>query len=377
MKRILVVSDNYPSRMHPSHGIFLYKLVQKFVGKGHEVTVIAPQKLWECFSKGKSYGDEKARVIRPKVLSLSAKALPGFNTYRLTHIAKSIAVRRAAKKHHIEFDVVYGHFLRSIFIALDSLQAYGKPFFVAVGENAGLDMTLGWFGKKRFQNYLTRISGFIGVSEQIKEKLQKHGVAESKIHVEPNGVDLEVFKKMDKATCQKKYNIPQNLFVLAFTGNFIHSKGPDRLLKAIEGLENVGVMFIGGGPIKLSGDQIVYNSRVSASEVPELLNCADAFVLPTLHEGSNNSIIEAMACGLPIISSDIPEVRSQCDPSFSILVNPMDVQAIRKAIVRLRDDEYLFAGMSENAVQWARRFDLNKRAIRILAFLQGQIDAEH
>jgi len=370
--KILVVSDNYPSHKYPSHGIFLYKLVQKFVGMGHEVTVVPPQKVWDRFSKGKSYGDENARVIRPDVLSFSAKALPGCNTYRLTHLAKSIAVRRAVKKHNIEFDVVYGHFLRSIFITLDALQACGKPFFVAVGENAGLDMTVAWIGKKRFQNYLPKISGFIAVSEQIKEKLQKHGVAESKIKVEPNGVDLEVFKKMDKATCRKKYNIPPDLFVLVFTGNFIHSKGPDRVLRAIEGLENVGVMFIGGGPIKLSGNQILFNRRVPAAEVPELLNCADAFVLPTLHEGSNNSIIEAMACGLPIISSAIPEVRSQCDPSFSMLVDPMDIQAMHESVLRLRDDSVLCKRMSAHAIEWVKRFDLNERAERILTFIQNQ-----
>lgn len=374
--KILVVSDNYPSRNHPSHGIFLYKLVQKFVGMGHEVSVIAPQQVWDRFSKGKSYGDENARLIRPDVFSFSAKALPGFNTYRLTHLAKRIAVRRAVKKHNIEFDVVYGHFLRSIFIALDSLQAYGKPFFVAVGENAGLDITVSWLGKKCFQSYLPKISGFIAVSEQIKEKLQKHRVAESKITVEPNGVDLEVFKKMDKATCRKKYNIPPDLFVLVFTGNFIHSKGPDRVLQAVEGLDNVGVMFIGGGPIKLSGNQILFNRRVPAAEVPELLNCADAFILPTLHEGSNNSIIEAMACGLTIISSDIPEVRSQCDPSFSILVDPVNIQAIREAVVKIRDNGDLREKMSVNAREWVKRFDLNERATRILAFLEKQIDAK-
>lgn len=373
--KILVVSDNYPSRKHPSRGIFLYKLVQKFVGNGHEVTVIAPQKIWDGLSKGKSYGEENARVIRPNTLSFSAKALPGFNTYQLTHIAKNIAVRLAVKKYNIEFDVVYGHFLRSVFIALDALQAYGKPFFVAVGENAGFDMTVGWLGKKRFQNYLPKIAGFIAVSEQIKEKLQKHGVTESKITVEPNGVDLEVFKKMDKAACRNKYSIPQELFVLVFTGNFIHSKGPDRLLKAAEGLENVGVIFIGGGPIRLSGEHIVFNRRVPASEVPKLLNCADAFVLPTLHEGSNNSIIEAMACGLPIISSDIPEIREQCDPSFSVLVNPLDIESIRAAIIKLAENPELRKTMSQKAIAWSRRFNLNERSRKIANFLQTFIQS--
>jgi teichuronic acid biosynthesis glycosyltransferase TuaC len=373
--RILVVSANYPSRKHPSHGIFLYKLVQKFVGQGHEVSVVSPRKIWDNFTEGESYGEEKARVIRPSILSLSAKPIAGFNTYLLTHFIRSRAVKRAVKKHNIGFDIVYGHFLRSIFIAIDALETTGKPFFVAVGENAGLDMTVKWLEKKRFQGYLPKITGFIAVSEQIKEKLLSHGVPESKITVEPNGVDPGVFQKMDKLSCRQKHSIPPSLFVLVFTGNFIHSKGPDRLLKAVEGLENIGVIFIGGGPVELSGHNIVFKQRVPAHEVPALLNCADAFVLPTLHEGSNNSIIEAMACGLPIISSDIPEVRSQCDPSFSILVDPMDVQSIREAVIKLRDNAGLRAEISANAVEWSKKFDLDKRAERILRFLQNKANA--
>jgi glycosyltransferase involved in cell wall biosynthesis len=98
------------------------------------------------------------------------------------------------------------------------------------------------------------------------------------------------------------------------------------------------------------------------------------FVLPTLHEGNNNSIIEAMACGLPIISSDIPEVRSQCDPSFSILVNPMDVSAIRNSIIKLATNAALREKMSANAMAHSKRYDLNKRSKTILEFMKSLVE---
>jgi glycosyltransferase involved in cell wall biosynthesis len=282
-------------------------------------------------------------------------------------------VERTVKKHRIEFDIIYSHFLRNAFVSLEALKKNKKPFIAAVGENKGFELTKSWLGARKFDELITKISGFVTVSEQIKEKLLSHNIPEQKVIVEPNATDLFIFRKMDKQQFRKKYEIPMNHFIVAFTGNFIESKGPHRVLQAIEGLENVSAIMIGRGPIELKSSQIVFNQRVPGHLVPELLNCADIFVLPTLHEGSNNSIIEAMACGLPIISSDIPEVRSQCDPSFSILVNPMNINEIRDSVVKLAGNQQLRETMSENAMVWSKRFDLNQRASNILEFIESFI----
>lgn len=368
--KILVVSNNYPSNKRPSKGVFVYKLVQKFVELGHEVTVVSPQKTWDICLKTTSYGLDKARVIRPWTISFSAKNIFGFNTYKLTHWLETFAVRRIINKQNIDFDLVYCHFLRSAFLGTKALKEHQKPIVAAVGEYAGLDITVKWFGEKRFLSHLSKINGFIAVSEQIKDKLESIGTCGSKIIVEPNAVDLKVFQKADKKITREKFGIPADKFILAFTGNFNTNKGPNRVLQAVEDMEKVGVILIGGGAINLKSKQIVFKKRVPAGMVPEILNCADAFILPTLKEGSNNSIIEAMACGLPIISSDIPEIRSQCDPSFSILVNPLNVQAIRDAIIKIKNQPKLREQMSENAMIWSRKFDLDSRARRILDFLK-------
>jgi glycosyltransferase involved in cell wall biosynthesis len=92
-------------------------------------------------------------------------------------------------------------------------------------------------------------------------------------------------------------------------------------------------------------------------------------VLPTLHEGSCNVIIEAMACGLPIISSKIPEIEFQCDDSFSILIDPLNIDQLKHSIAILLADEEKIAKMGKAAIEHSKKFDLQQRAIKILNFI--------
>ncbi len=373
--KLLVISSNYPSPETPNHGVFVYNLIQTFCKAGHEAMVISPQKWWRKLYKKQYYGEENARVFRPNVFSFSTKQINGFNTYTLTTRQQVNATKKIIKKNQFTYDVVYAHFLLSGFLATEAIGNDNTPIITAIGESSltkSIDLLKKTYSNKEFEEKLNRINGFVAVSEHLKNDLINHGIDSKKILVAPNATDLSRFRKANKSELRKKHNIPNDTFVLVFTGNFIPRKGPDRVMQAIEGLDNVAVMFIGEGPVEPRGEQIVFKKHVPGTLVPELLNCADAFILPTLNEGANNAIIEAMACGLPIISSNIPEVQSQCDPSFSILVDPMDVQAIRRAVVKLCDDRVLREKMSDNAREWVKRFDLNERAKKILVFLERQ-----
>ena len=72
--------------------------------------------------------------------------------------------------------------------------------------------------------------------------------------------------------------------------------------------------------------------------LPVWLNAADVFVLPTTAEGSCNAISEAIFCGLPVISSDIPEIREQVPTGKAILINPLDIQAMADAIREVKSN---------------------------------------
>ena len=185
----------------------------------------------------------------------------------------------------------------------------------------------------------------------------------------PNSTDLSLFYKMDKLACRKQLGIPENKFVVGFVGGFIERKGDKRLLEAVNQLDDVYVAFAGRGDDKPSGDRVVFCKAMDHEQVPVLLNAVDVFVLPTLAEGSCNAIVEAMACGLPIISSNLPFNDDVLTNKNSIRINPMSVDEIANAIVRLKD-ENIRVKMGENALCTAQNLSIEKRAERILNFIE-------
>lgn len=371
--KILVVSNNYPSLEHPGRGVFVYNLIQQFFKQGHEVTVIAPQNVLSSKQKRvETYGEEHCTVYRPKVFSASNLQIGSFNTYRITELAQINGIQRTVKKHNLEFDFVYAHFMMNGVIAVNALKKYKKPIFVAIGESDLISLTK-MYPKEYFKKSIGQIQGFIAVSNKLKGQLIDFGISQERILMKPNAVDFAKFYQRDKAEMRKKYKLPMNRKLVAFVGRFMGHKGPLRVLEAVQNLDNVGSIFMGKGPQEPQGPSVVFNDSVPSYKIPELLSAADVFVLPTQREGSCNAIAEAIACGLPVVSSNIPEVMDQCNPSFSILVDPLDVTAIESAIESILEDEVKRTEMSNNALEHAKNFEISERASSILNFIKGKL----
>lgn len=118
---------------------------------------------------------------------------------------------------------------------------------------------------------------------------------------------------------------------------------------------------------------MLFDGRLLQQDIPVYLNAADVFVLPTLAEGCCNAIIEAMACGLPIISSNLPFNWDVLNDKNSILIDPNNIKQIADAIQRLRDCPELRFKMSEEALKTARELTIDKRAMRIIEFINNKI----
>ncbi len=112
---------------------------------------------------------------------------------------------------------------------------------------------------------------------------------------------------------------------------------------------------------------------VTHKELPSWLNAADAFVLPSMAEGSSNAVAEAMACGLPIITSDIPSMRELVPKIAAIFVPPTDVAALSAAIESVMQDSERRGAMGAAAVRAARNFTLSDRATLVAGWIEGII----
>ena len=369
----------YPNEVNKYRNVFFQNLIFAIADEGICCTVISPVPITKYRARTKEIpkheiqktpkGNE-VNVYYPRYVSTSSKQIGEFNTEKITEVLFQRAAMKTVKRLNDRFDFVYGHFvlyggLAAIkignFLKIPSYFAYGEcDFKTEIGNTYGVPK----------KNEIDGLTGIISVSKKNTEELRKLGfVGDVPIITAPNSTDLSLFYKMDKLACRKQLGIPENKFVVGFVGGFIERKGDKRLLEAVNQLDDVYVAFAGRGDDKPSGDRVVFCKAMDHEQVPVLLNAVDVFVLPTLAESSCNAIVEAMACGLPIISSNLPFNDDVLTNKNSIRINPMSVDEIANAIVRLKD-ENIRVKMGENALCTAQNLSIEKRAERILNFIE-------
>ncbi|MEW6602336.1 MAG: glycosyltransferase [Nitrospirota bacterium] len=376
---IVVITSNYPSKSLPSYGTFVRQLVLGMARIGAKCSVISPASVFQRrygkfdpeISIDNSAQGNPVTVFRPRYLSYSSRQLLCYNTGRMTQKSFERAALRTLLQIKVPPSVLYGHFLYpGGGTAVRLAKGLGIPSCVAVGESSL--WTLEPMGFDRARRDFREVSKIVAVSTALRRSLtDRLGIPEEKITVLPNGTDLGQFYPRNRGNLRKRLGFSEKKFIIAFVGHFDERKGPHRLLTAVSGMEDIGLLFIGKGPALLEGKNILFKGVLDHVRVPDMLSAADIFVLPTLAEGSCNAIVEAMACGLPVVSSRGDFNEDILDDDVSLRVDPLNIGEIRKAIVTLRDNRKLREVMSRKAAEKAKVFDINVRAQRIVDWITG------
>jgi alpha-maltose-1-phosphate synthase len=194
----------------------------------------------------------------------------------------------------------------------------------------------------------------IAGSDYVKDTMVRHGVEPSRVAVIPYGADLERFKPAARVNGAR--------FRVLFVGQLSQRKGIKYLLEAVKGL-NIrelelalvgGVMGSGAGLIAYD-DYFRHIQNVSYDRVHVYFRNADIFVYPSLHEGSALAIYEALASGLPVITT--PNSGSMISDGVEGFIVPIrDVQALKEKILLLYENRGLREQMSRNARLLAEQF---------------------
>ena len=125
-----------------------------------------------------------------------------------------------------------------------------------------------------------------------------------------------------------------------------------------------------------SSENCLFAKPVRNEELPWFYSALDVFVLPTQNEGCCNAIVEAIACGCPIVSSDRNFNVDICDNTNSILVDPDNVDQIKEAISKIKEDSYLREKLSEGSIEKSKSLTLKQRAVNILDFIKSKANYE-
>lgn len=382
--KVCIITDRYPTEQYPAN-TFLDQLVCQFADIDVECTVVAPYSKINDIIKHNNYLPERKHTkitLEGKEIVIHCKPffapigrkVAGINFAKYYQHQFEKAVESTIKNEtDQDFDAFYGHFIApSGFAAVKMGKKYNKPSFIAYGE-CSLDQELCNYSLDDIIRGVEGVSGIVAVSTKNKDELLKHHVVDKeKIEVFPNSINQSVFYHMDKSEAREKLGFQQDAFIVAFVGYFIDRKGPLRLSEALSRIHGVKSVFIGSGEQEPNCDGILFKGRLPHNEIVTYLNAADVFVLPTLAEGCCNAIVEAMACGLPIISSDLPFNDDILNEGNSIRVDPMNVDEIQNAINKLWMNKELRTELSKCALQTAKSLTIQSRAESILSFMESK-----
>lgn len=374
---ICVVSPSYPTSKTIDF-IFVEQLCQAFADNGHQVSVIAPQSITKCFLRkipvAKRHSTYKTKLGNTIDLYRPYTVTFGNRSIKLLKNTFNNAVLRAFKKLKHKPDVCYGHFWGSIFSLYPLALENGIPLFGASGEeNVGLYINKTPDFIQEVRNYL---SGVVNVSSKNQLECLSHNlISKEKSIVIPNAVDGDLFHPGNKLELRKKLGFSNDDFIVAFTGQFVPRKGTLRLSEALNLLRdrNIKAIFMGRGPELPTYDGILHCGTVNHNELADYLACSDLFVLPTENEGCSNAIIEAMACGLPVISTDAAFNHDILNDRNSIMIDCHNIEQIANAIKKIKDDVQLREKLSQGALKTAQGLVISKRAEKIVNFMLSQL----
>jgi glycosyltransferase involved in cell wall biosynthesis len=198
----------------------------------------------------------------------------------------------------------------------------------------------------------------LALSSGSLNELIKFGVKSSKLHLYKYWIQTKNFYHVDKFLTRQKFNI-ENKFTVLFVGRLIRKKGIRILVKVAKNLPKINFLFIGTGPeksflSKQTCPNIKYLGPIPNEKLINYYNCADIFCIPSLYqEGFGRVVMEAVACGLPVIGSNKGGIKEALDPSVSILVKPT-FSNIKNNILKISQDKLLYQKLQSNTLRFSK-----------------------
>lgn len=228
---------------------------------------------------------------------------------------------------------------------------------------------LSWFSPHFIWKYADAV---FANSEMLKKKALQSKQNQT-IGVIYNGVDISKFQ------FSPKKNIPQTLTLIS-TGRLSLIKGYDFLIQAMEGLPNICLKLIGDGTEynnlkKLAeklGVNVAFVGNQPHHKIKQFLQQADIFVLPSLNEGMSNSLLEALACGLPIIATDVGGTKELVKENINgFVIEKESVEQIRNAIQKYLQNPNLLAEFGEESRLQAEKMSIKQIATQYVQLFKS------
>jgi len=341
--KIVILVHSFPPKWLAGTELATHNIAKHLAKRGHEVHVLTS---WDegLPNKTSEKGFFAYRLSWPKIR---------FIGIILFWVKMFLKIRK------INPDLVH---IQSLYLGMPGCLAkkiLKKPYLI---WSRGLDAYFpDWFTRLTAGLILKNAQAVIALTENMKKELKKNYKGE--IYVIPNGIDLAGFNNLSKSEMRKKLQINKEDKIILFVGRFRPEKGLEYLVKAMSIIKEkdreAKLLLAGEGPEeenlrnlifeKQLTEFITFTGQIPHENVKDYMVASDIFVLPSLTEGFPNVLLEAMACGLPIVASKItgiPEIVINGENGF--LVESKSPKEIAEKLLFLLNNPELRKKISRN-----------------------------
>jgi teichuronic acid biosynthesis glycosyltransferase TuaC len=353
--KLLTFSTLYPNAEQPNHGIFVETRLRYLIASGKaESRVVAPVPWFPSSNPKYGHYAQFARVPRHEQRNGLSVAHPRYLVVpRVGMNVTPFLLAQSARKtigrildEGYDFDAIDAHYFYPDGVAAVMLgKHFNKPVVItARGTDINLIPQFA-MPRKMIMWAAEQAHGIVTVCNALKEEITGLGVVNKNIVALRNGVDLQRFQPLDRAAARSALGIQG--FTILSVGLLDPRKGHDIPIRALAELPDVRLMIAGSGPdlkklqdlAAASGvaDRVTFLGPIPQTALANYYNAADVLVLASSREGWANVLLESMACGTPVIASNVwgtPEVVTA--PEAGLLMEERTPASLAASVRLLR-----------------------------------------
>jgi len=396
--KILAITHLFPSQGNRMNGIFAARQLVEMKKQGADITLFVPMvwcpgflrrfKRWQAYNHRWKCEYDGIEAITSPYLRMPGKWFRPWADYSVFCAIKNKVIElHKAKK----FDIIYARFLHPDgYAAMRLSKILGIP---AAGVGAGEEVNVYPKDSMMFNRNLIKtikgLDGLVASGYGVANKMDR--ISNRKTLAIHGVVDLEKFAPIpDKTSVREKLGLPLDKFIVLYAGMYKVAKGIYEMIEAFSRIEkktsNVVLKICGYGRLEENIRKTIKEKKldhiiemvgfIDPEQIYKWMQASDLFLLPSYTEGMPNTVMEAMACGLPVVATAVgglPDAVGDCEGA--ILIQPKNIQAIEKTVTQVINDNELRARMQVAARKKAEEsFGVRRNARRILDYLAQVIE---
>ncbi|PYV89735.1 MAG: glycosyltransferase [Acidobacteria bacterium] len=392
--KVLVFTSLYPNNIWPQKGVFIKERMTQFAKlEGCRIKVVAPVPYfppikinyrWLFSEVVRQETIEGVEVYHPRYFMTPRV---GMAFYGLTMFLSVFALVRRIQRD-FDFDLIDAHYVYPDAFAAVLLGRFLRKPVVVSARGSDISLYREFPLIQRLLRYtLSKADSVIAVCQALKEAMIRLKIPEEKISVIPNGVDIGKFYAVQKDETRRKLGLPTDKKVILSVGHLIPLKGFDLLIKAFKILfeelheKDLYLAIVGEGTSRRELERMISSLKLDrhvrlAGAIPhrELnlwYSAADLFCLASSREGWPNVLLESLACGTPVVATDVwgvPEII--CSEQIGLLTKRSEREIAKTVSLALKK-----SWQSDAIIRYAREHTWEQVAVSVLTIFESVLES--